>query len=310
MSLITGAQALVGGTPVVELGRFSAGHGLSVPVCAKLEFFNPLSSVKDRLALALIDDAEARGLLGPGGVIVEPTSGNTGIGLAFVGAARGYRVLIAMPESMSAERRAILGLLGAELHLTPAAEGMAGAIEAARRLAESTPGACCPMQFENPAGPDCHERTTGPEILRDMAGDIDVFVCGVGTGGTLTGVAKALKRHNPDVLIAAVEPEASPVLSGGRPGKHGIQGIGAGFIPKILDLSLIGEIVRVSDGDALDCARALGRLEGLLVGISSGAAACAAVRLARKYPGRRVVTLFPDTGERYLSGMAGATPGK
>lgn len=303
MAFATDISTKIGNTPLLALDSFSKAHGLETPVLAKLESFNPLSSIKDRLALALIEDAEERGLLKPGGVIIEPTSGNTGIGLAFLAARRGYRLILTMPETMSVERRKILAALGAELVLTPGAQGMTGAVGKAEELLACTQGAYGPRQFDNPAGPACHERTTAAEILRDTGGDIGAFVCCVGTGGTITGVARALKRHNPDILIAAVEPDASPVLSGGMPGPHRIQGIGAGFVPGVLDVSLIDEVIRVTDNDALKYTKELGRAEGLLVGISSGAAACAAAAFAKKHPGKRVVTVFPDTGERYLGSL-------
>lgn len=292
---------LVGGTPVMALRRFSAARGLTAPILAKLEMFNPLSSVKDRVALALVDDAEARGVLKPGGTIIEPTSGNTGIGLAAVAAARGYRLILTMPDTMSVERRKILSLLGAELVLTPGALGMSGAVKRAEALVREIGGAVCPGQFSNPANPACHEKTTAVELWRDTGGDIDIFVCCVGTGGTISGVARGLRANKPGVRIIAVEPASSPVLSGGAPGPHKIQGIGAGFVPENLDRSLLDGIECVADREALDTMRELGLTEGLLVGVSSGAAACAAARVALREPGKRVVTLFPDSGERYLS---------
>ncbi|HIT08041.1 MAG TPA: cysteine synthase A [Candidatus Merdivicinus faecavium] len=294
---------LIGNTPLLALDRLAAHYGLAAELVAKLEYQNPLGSAKDRIGLAMIEAAEASGALKPGGTIIEPTSGNTGVGLAFVGASRGYRVILTMPDSMSIERRRLLAALGAELVLTEGAKGMRGAIEKAEALREEIPGAIIPQQFENPANPAVHERTTGPEILRDTEGKVDVFVAGVGTGGTITGVGRVLKANCPGVRIVAVEPEKSPVLSGGAPGPHGLMGIGAGFVPEILDTALIDEILTVSEEDAYAAARLAAKTEGLLAGISGGAALAAAVRVAARpeNAGKRVVVLLPDGGERYLS---------
>lgn len=294
---------LVGNTPLMELGRFSREKGLSSPLVAKLEYFNPAGSVKDRVALSLVEDAERRGVLGQGGTIIEPTSGNTGIGLAMVATVRGYRLILTMPETMSVERRKLLKALGAEIVLTPGAEGMPGAIAEAERLKESISGAVILQQFENPANVEAHRRTTAQEIWRDADGEIDIFVACVGTGGTVTGIGGVLKEKNPSVRIVAVEPESSPVLSGGKPGAHKIQGIGAGFVPKIYDSSVVDEVVAVEDADAFQASRDLARTEGVLVGISSGAALHAAAEMALRpeNAGKRVVVLLPDTGERYLS---------
>ncbi len=294
---------LIGNTPLLALDRLAAHCGLAAELVAKLEYCNPLGSAKDRVGLAMIEAAEASGALKPGGTIIEPTSGNTGVGLAFVGASRGYRVILTMPDTMSVERRRLLAALGAELVLTDGAKGMSGAIEKAEELREEIPGAIIPQQFENPANPTVHERTTGPEILRDAGGKVDVFVAGVGTGGTLTGVGRFLRAHCPGVRIVAVEPEKSPVLSGGAPGPHGLMGIGAGFVPKILDTSLIDEILTISEEDAYAAARLAAKTEGLLAGISGGAALAAAVRVAARpeSAGKRIVVLLPDGGERYLS---------
>ena len=294
---------LVGNTPLMELGRFSREKGLSSPLVAKLEYFNPAGSVKDRVALSLVEDAERRGVLGQGGTIIEPTSGNTGIGLAMVATVRGYRLILTMPETMSVERRKLLKALGAEIVLTPGAEGMPGAIAEAERLKESISGAVILQQFENPANVEAHRRTTAQEIWRDADGKIDIFVACVGTGGTVTGIGGVLKEKNPSVRIVAVEPESSPVLSGGKPGAHKIQGIGAGFVPKIYDSSVVDEVVAVEDADAFQASRDLARTEGVLVGISSGAALHAAAEMALRpeNAGKRVVVLLPDTGERYLS---------
>jgi cysteine synthase A len=291
----------VGGTPLVRVRRLT--EGCVADVAAKLEYFNPLSSVKDRIGVAMIDAAERDGKLGEGTVVVEPTSGNTGIGLAFVCAARGYRLILTMPDSMSVERRLLLKALGAELVLTPAAEGMNGAIAEAERIAATHAKAFVPQQFANPANPEIHRQTTAQEIWADTDGEVDVLVCGVGTGGTITGVGQALKALRPSVKVVAVEPAASPVLSGGDKGPHKIQGIGAGFVPAILDRDVIDEVVRVADGDAMETARRAAREEGLLVGISSGAALWAAVELARReeHRGQRVVVVIPSSGERYLS---------
>lgn len=294
---------LVGNTPLMELGRFSREKGLSSPLVAKLEYFNPAGSVKDRVALSLVEDAERRGVLGQGGTIIEPTSGNTGIGLAMVATVRGYRLILTMPETMSVERRKLLKALGAEIVLTPGAEGMPGAIAEAERLKESISGAVILQQFENSANVEAHRRTTAQEIWRDADGKIDIFVACVGTGGTVTGIGSVLKEKNPSVRIVAVEPASSPVLSGGKPGAHKIQGIGAGFVPKIYDSSVVDEVVAVEDADAFQASRDLARTEGVLVGISSGAAlhAAAEVALRPENAGKRVVVLLPDTGERYLS---------
>lgn len=294
---------LVGNTPLMELGRFSREKGLSSPLVAKLEYFNPAGSVKDRVALSLVEDAERRGVLGQGGTIIEPTSGNTGIGLAMVATVRGYRLILTMPETMSVERRKLLKALGAEIVLTPGAEGMPGAIAEAERLRESISGAVILQQFENPANAEAHRRTTAQEIWRDADGKIDIFVACVGTGGTVTGIGSVLKEKNPSVRIVAVEPASSPVLSGGKPGAHKIQGIGAGFVPKIYDSSVVDEVVAVEDADAFQASRDLARTEGVLVGISSGAALHAAAEMALRpeNAGKRVVVLLPDTGERYLS---------
>ena len=294
---------LVGNTPLMELGRFSRAKGLSSPLVAKLEYFNPAGSVKDRVALSLVEDAERRGVLGQGGTIIEPTSGNTGIGLAMVATVRGYRLILTMPETMSVERRKLLKALGAEIVLTPGAEGMPGAIAEAERLKESISGAVILQQFENPANAEAHRRTTAQEIWWDADGKIDIFVACVGTGGTVTGIGSVLKEKNPSVRIVAVEPASSPVLSGGKPGAHKIQGIGAGFVPKIYDSSVVDEVVAVADADAFQASRDLAKTEGVLVGISSGAAlhAAAEVALRPENAGKRVVVLLPDTGERYLS---------
>lgn len=294
---------LVGNTPLMELGRFSREKGLSSPLVAKLEYFNPAGSVKDRVALSLVEDAERRGVLGQGGTIIEPTSGNTGIGLAMVATVRGYRLILTMPETMSVERRKLLKALGAEIVLTPGAEGMTGAIAEAERLKESISGAVILQQFENPANVEAHRRTTAQEIWRDADGKIDIFVACVGTGGTVTGIGSVLKEKNPSVRIVAVEPASSSVLSGGKPGAHKIQGIGAGFVPKIYDSSVVDEVVAVEDADAFQASRDLARTEGVLVGISSGAALHVAAEMALRpeNAGKRVVVLLPDTGERYLS---------
>ena len=291
---------LIGNTPMVRLRRVVEPRMASVLV--KLESFNPGGSVKDRICLAMIEDAESRGLLKAGSVIVEPTSGNTGIGLAMIGAVKGYRVILTMPETMSAERIQILKSYGAKVVLTPAAEGMVGAVKRAEAIAKETPGAFMPQQFMNPANPDVHRRTTAQEILRATEGDVDAFVAGVGTGGTITGVGEVLKKRNPRVKIVAVEPKQSPVLSGGAAGPHMIQGIGAGFVPQVLNRTLIDEIITVSDEHAYDTSKRLAQEEGLFVGISAGAACWAALRVAKELgPGKTVVTVLPDTGERYIS---------
>ena len=301
--IYTSAEQLIGGTPLLELAALERAEGLEARLLAKLEYFNPAGSVKDRVAKAMLDDGEARGVLKPGGTIIEPTSGNTGIGLASVAAARGYRVVIVMPDTMSMERRRLMAAYGAELVLTPGAQGMAGAIRRSEELAREIPGSFIPGQFENPANPAAHRAATGPEIWADTDGKVDVFVAGVGTGGTITGVGEYLKSRNPGVKVAAVEPADSPVLSGGEAGRHGIQGIGAGFVPKALNPAVYDEIVTVEDGDALAAARRLGRTEGVLVGISSGAALWAALRIARRPEsrGKTIVALLPDGGDRYLS---------
>lgn len=294
---------LVGNTPLLELNNYNKNKGLKARVIAKLEYFNPAGSVKDRVALAMIEDAEAKGLLKPGATIIEPTSGNTGVGLAFVAAAKGYKLILTMPDTMSVERRNLLKALGANLVLTPGVDGMKGAIARAEELKAATPGSLILQQFDNPANPAMHERTTGQEIWRDTDGGVDVFVAGVGTGGTVSGVGAALKAHNPKVRVVAVEPADSPVLSGGKPGPHKIQGIGAGFVPKNYNSAVIDEVLQVSNDDAIRTGRKLAKYEGLLVGISSGAAVAAAARLARlpENEGKTIVALLPDTGERYLS---------
>ena len=294
---------LVGNTPLLELNNYNKNKRLKARVIAKLEYFNPAGSVKDRVALAMIEDAEAKGLLKPGATIIEPTSGNTGVGLAFVAAAKGYKLILTMPDTMSLERRNLLKALGAELVLTPGADGMKGAIARAEELKAANPSSLILQQFDNPANPAMHERTTGQEIWRDTDGRVDIFVAGVGTGGTVSGVGAALKANNPKVRIVAVEPEDSPVLSGGKPGPHKIQGIGAGFVPKNYNSAVIDEVLLVSNDDAIRTGRELAKYEGLLVGISSGAAVAAATRLARlpENEGKTIVALLPDTGERYLS---------
>ena len=297
------ADQLIGRTPLLELTHIEAAEGLQAKILAKLEYFNPAGSVKDRIAKAMIDDAEARGLLGPGSVIIEPTSGNTGIGLASVAAARGYRIIIVMPETMSVERRQLMKAYGAELELTDGAKGMKGAIARADELAAQIPHAFIPGQFVNPANPAVHRATTGPEIWEDTDGQVDIFVAGVGTGGTVTGVGQYLKSQNPNVKIVAVEPASSPVLSKGVAGSHKIQGIGAGFVPDVLDTGIYDEIIPVENDDAFAVGREIGRREGVLVGISSGAAAWAAIQVAKRpeNAGKTVVVLLPDTGDRYLS---------
>ena len=301
--IYTAADQLIGHTPLLELSHIEKEEQLPAHVIAKLEYFNPAGSVKDRIAKKMIDDAEAKGLLKEGSVIIEPTSGNTGIGLAAVAAAKGYHVILTMPDTMSVERRALIAAYGAEIVLTPGAEGMAGAVARAEELHRSIPGSIIAGQFENPANPEAHERTTGPEIWADTDGTVDIFVAGVGSGGTITGVGEYLRSRRPDVQIVAVEPASSPVLSGGTPGPPAIQGIGAGFVPQALDTGIYDEIIQVEDQDALAMGGRLGRLEGVLVGISSGAAVWAAVQLARRPEnrGKTIVALLPDTGEHYLS---------
>jgi len=298
---LTGAMLqLIGNTPMVRLQRLADPS--MATVLAKIEFYNPGGSIKDRICLSMIEDAEARGLLSAGGTIVEPTSGNTGIGLAMIGAVKDYRVILTMPEVMSAERIYVLKSYGAEVVLTPADEGMIGAVRKAEEIAAKTPNAFMPQQFQNPANPEAHRRTTAPEILRSTDGELDAFVAGVGTGGTITGVGESLKRKNGKILIVAVEPKGSPVISGGEPGPHLIQGIGAGFVPQVLNRSIIDEIVTVTDEQAHDTARRLAREEGLFVGLSSGAACVGALTVAKRLgPGKTVVTIFPDGGDRYFS---------
>ena len=303
MRIASGIDALVGHTPLVYLSNFSAAQGLNTPLAAKLEYCNPAGSVKDRVAKAMLDRAEREGKLTPGATIIEPTSGNTGIGLAAIGASRGYHVVLTMPDTMSVERRNLLKAFGAEIVLTPGAKGMAGAIEKASELAAATPGSFVPGQFENPVNPAAHRATTGPEIWHDTYGQVDIFVAGVGTGGTIRGVGSYLKAQNPNVKIIAVEPAGSPVLSGGQAGPHGLQGIGAGFVPETLDTRVYDEIIPVTEQDAYAAGRAIAQKDGFLVGISSGAAAWAAAQVAARpeNAGKLVVVLLPDTGDRYLS---------
>ena len=302
-NIYTSADQLIGNTPLLELTHIEQAENLQAKILAKLEYFNPAGSVKDRIAKAMIDDAEAAGKLKPGSVIIEPTSGNTGIGLASVAAARGYRIIIVMPETMSVERRQLMKAYGAELVLTDGAKGMKGAIAKADELAKEIPNSFVPGQFVNPANPEAHRRTTGPEIWRDTDGKVDIFVAGVGTGGTITGTGSYLKAQNPDVKIVAVEPATSPVLSKGTAGAHKIQGIGAGFVPDVLDTKVYDEIITVSNEDAFATGKLVGHKEGVLVGISSGAAVWAAVELAKRpeNEGKTIVVLLPDTGDRYLS---------
>ncbi len=301
--IYTSADQLIGKTPLLELTNLEKEEGLEATLLAKLEYFNPAGSVKDRIAKAMIDDAEAKGLLKPGSVLIEPTSGNTGIGLASVAAARGYRIIIVMPETMSIERRQLMKAYGAELVLTEGSKGMKGAIAKAEELAKEIPDAFIPGQFTNPANPAIHRATTGPEIWEDTDGKVDIFVAGVGTGGTITGTGEYLKEQNPAVKVVAVEPAGSPVLSKGTPGSHKIQGIGAGFVPDVLNTAVYDEIIAVENEDAFAAGRKVGRAEGVLVGISSGAAVWAAIQLAKRPEnrGKTIVALLPDTGDRYLS---------
>ena len=301
--IFTSADQLIGHTPLMELTNIEKKHGLKAKLLAKLEYFNPAGSVKDRIARAMIDDAEAKGLLKPGSVIIEPTSGNTGIGLASVAAARGYRIIIVMPETMSVERRQIMKAYGAELVLTEGAKGMKGAIAKAEKLSREIPNSFIPGQFVNPANPKAHFETTGPEIFDDTDGKVDIFVAGVGTGGTVTGVGQYLKSRNPSVKVVAVEPKSSAVLSTGVAGPHKIQGIGAGFVPDVLDTKVYDEIIPVTNEDAFAAGKEIGRSEGVLVGISSGAALWAGIDLAKRpeNAGKTIVVLLPDTGDRYLS---------
>lgn len=302
-NIYTSADQLIGRTPLLELSHIEKNLNLKAKILAKLEYFNPAGSVKDRVAKAMIDEAEATGKLAPGSVIIEPTSGNTGIGLAAVAAARGYRIIIVMPDTMSIERRQLMKAYGAELVLSEGAKGMKGAIAKAQELAAEIPQSFIPGQFENPANPSAHSRTTGPEIWADTDGDVDIFVAGVGTGGTITGVGRYLKSQNPDVKVVAVEPSSSAVLSTGVAGAHKIQGIGAGFIPTVLDTNIYDEIIPVTNEDAFSTGKLIGKSEGVLVGISSGAALWAAIELAKRpeNEGKTIVALLPDTGDRYLS---------
>ena len=301
MAVYTSASQLVGNTPMLQLTGIQKKLGLSAKVLAKLEYFNPAGSAKDRVALSMIEDAEEKGLLKPGSVIIEPTSGNTGIGLASVAATRGYRTIIVMPDSMSIERQKLMTAYGAELVLTPGNLGMSGAIAKAEELAKELPNSFIPDQFGNPANAKAHYKTTGPEIWKDTEGKVDFFVAGVGTGGTITGTGEFLKEKNPAVQVIAVEPAASPLLSGGQAGPHGLQGIGANFIPKVLNTKIYDKVMPVTEEQAYEAARLLGRTEGVLVGISSGAALHAALEVAKENPGKTVVVLLPDTGDRYLS---------
>ena len=302
-NIYTSAQQLVGNTPLLQLTNIMKREGLSATVLGKLESWNPAGSVKDRVALNMLDEAEAKGILKPGATIIEPTSGNTGIGLASVAACRGYRTIIVMPDSMSMERRLLMSAYGAELILTPGAKGMQGAIEKAQELAAEIPGSFIPGQFDNPANPAAHIATTGPEIWRDTDGKVDIFVAGVGTGGTITGTGAYLKEKNPAIRVVAVEPAASPLLSGGEAGPHGLMGIGANFIPSVLDTKICDEILPVTEAEAYAVGRLMGRTEGILIGISSGAALHAAMLLAKRpeNAGKNIVVLLPDSGDRYLS---------
>lgn len=297
------SAALIGRTPLMELGNIEKEFDLNARIVAKVEFFNPAGSVKDRVALNMIEDAEMRGIIKPGATIIEPTSGNTGIGIASVAAAKGYKAIMTMPETMSVERQQVLKAYGAKVVLTEGAKGMTGAIEKAEALAEEMEGAVILGQFENPANPQAHEKTTGPEIWEDTEGQVDIFVAGAGTGGTVSGTGRYLKAKNPEIQIAAVEPAGSPVLSGGQPGKHGLQGIGAGFIPKTLDMTVYDEVMQITEEEAYKWGRLVASKEGILVGITSGAAVCAAVKLAKRpeNEGKMIVVLLPDTGDRYLS---------
>lgn len=303
MAIAKSLTELIGKTPLLELGKFSKQKGIETPIVAKIEYFNPGGSVKDRIALAMIEDAEKSGALKPGATIIEPTSGNTGVGLALVSAVKGYHLILTMPETMSVERRNLVKAYGAEVVLTPGTEGMKGAIRKAEELRDNTPGAIILQQFENKANPAKHYATTGPEIWEQTEGKVDIFVAGVGTGGTVSGIGKALKEKNPDVRIIAVEPKTSPVLNGGQSGPHKIQGIGAGFIPATYNGDVVDEVYDVDNDDAIRTGRELAQQEGLLVGISSGAAAYAASQIALRpeNKGKRIVVLLPDTGERYLS---------
>lgn len=303
MKIYNRIDELVGGTPLMRLNNYEKKNNLAAAVIAKLEYFNPAGSVKDRVAAVFIDEAEKKGLLRAGSVIIEPTSGNTGIGLAAIGAAKGYRVILTMPDTMSVERRNLLKAYGAEIVLTPGAKGMQGAIDKASELAAEIDGSYIPGQFTNPANPAAHVASTGPEIWNDTDGKIDIFVAGAGTGGTVSGVGAYLKKQNPNIKIVAVEPAGSPVISGGKPGAHGLQGIGAGFIPETLDIDIIDEVITVTEEDAYAAGRALARDEGILVGISSGAAVHAASEIAKRSgnKGKTIVALLPDSGERYLS---------
>ncbi len=306
MKIYDSITQLIGSTPIVRLGKFAKSHNINANILAKVEYFNPGGSVKDRIALAMIEDAESRGLLKAGGTIIEPTSGNTGVGLSLVGAVKGYKVILTMPETMSVERRKLASAYGTEIVLTPGSEGMKGAVKKAEELRDSTPGAVILQQFENPSNPAVHERTTGIEIVNAANADgikIDAFVAGVGTGGTVSGTGKAIKAVFPEAKVFAVEPESSPILSGGTPGPHKIQGIGANFVPGNYDASVVDEVIKVSNDNAYATARSLAKEEGLLVGISSGAAVYAASALANRpeFAGKNIVALLPDTGERYLS---------